>query len=169
MSTHWGYYCKTCGKSSEMTMNHGDSVLREAYQYRDFIAELQNCGAVECRIEYAHGDETWFLLDHKDHEMCLMNEYGEMLTLRDEQRGGNAKPPRCFRELVSGDGLRGEIQEIPNDVPRTVRTVVKRNSRASFCGEAAPTISNDCAPNDGRDYTYYETQDCLLFVYREDV
>lgn len=167
MSTHWGYKCKTCGTTSECTGNHVTDILIDGYQNRHTIQKLrQHSWHVECKFEYGpYGDELQFLCDHKDHELCLYNEYGETCELPEEKSTDPKPPRRIFRELVSGDGLRGGIVELPNDVPRTVKTVVYKRLTGMMGSEALPV--NNEPIQESREFEFEEKLIVELLVYKE--
>ncbi len=82
MSTHWGYYCRTCNVSSPHWLNHGENLLVHLLRDREIVtkaAALFQQHDIEIKHSGVFYDPSpWqFLVDHEDHILLLENEYGE--------------------------------------------------------------------------------------------
>jgi hypothetical protein len=81
MSTYWFFYCPKCKTRCEQEFNHGDSALLQLLSNAALIKDLQaKLDRVDLDIR-VQGDNSYetvqFLKDHEDHEVIVMNEYGE--------------------------------------------------------------------------------------------
>ena len=80
MSKEWGYYCKNCDKE-ETWLNHGDEKLRQLFKAKKIIDDL-GFDEIELSINKSYdSDIIEFLEVHENHNLCLINEYGEKESL----------------------------------------------------------------------------------------
>ena len=166
MSTSYGFKCKTCGATSNFSAN-GTHSLEEAYEKRHALASLvDECMWIEVSLLGTYEDEISFLKQHKDHEMCLVNIYGEEYELPQDDTPKVTHKLRIFRELQSADGLKGGLSEVPNDVPRTVHTVVHRNVNSMSWTPNMPTLDD---VEQSRQYEFAGEQMAMIRIYKEKV
>lgn len=90
MSTYWGYHCRTCNDSTENAYNHGDDLLANLHASRYLIQKVKEIDKwLEVRILADHYGILDFLMEHKDHDMAIKNEYGQVINLVHTEHSSN--------------------------------------------------------------------------------
>lgn len=102
MSNHFTIYCRTCDACPGWDgINHGSHVIADFYRMRHKLAELyemDTSGYLEVYV-LAHGQALpHFLVEHKDHELVLRDEYGWFYDWEKQERQGN-----LFADEITGE------------------------------------------------------------------
>ena len=89
MSKYIGLCCKTCGVQTDHWINHGEKQLKEYLWVRNLIeksgVQLQFVMMSIEGFSWAMGEIDKFLFDHKDHEIALSSEYGDVIEIEPEE------------------------------------------------------------------------------------
>lgn len=89
MSNHWDLRCLSCAAFAGFDMNHGRDMLQTAWEHREAIAALaplaESGALTDIHIGYPMGGGGGglqfivFCVDHKDHDVRTVDEYGTVL------------------------------------------------------------------------------------------
>jgi len=81
MSTYWGYRCNTCDEETDTFINHGEDTLEELVQIISLLSDNGHIRSPLITVDipgYGYSDYSTFIDKHINHDLCLMNEYGEI-------------------------------------------------------------------------------------------
>ena len=89
MSEYWGLHCKTCDKSTDHDINHGEEILRglvKAMPHIRAAKAVDNSSYLEFSIMGHRGsDIIGFAEDHAEHELLIESEYGYTEPIEEKQ------------------------------------------------------------------------------------
>lgn len=101
---HWGYYCRTCGASSESFYGDPDALLSASREAR--MSSLENDDTIATTTLDIRS--LIFLVRHHEHDMWAECEHGVLrLGSGKEPYRGTALPARFLNSLRSAAELRG--------------------------------------------------------------
>ena len=164
------FKCNTCGDSTGDTKidytHYDEKELFEIWRVRKAFVEIYKAG-LPIRIADGHGTGLLsFINAHHEHDVVLHSTNSCRFYCEIPKGKEDLKAMKQIRlqQLVSADGMKSEIQVLPDSMPRTVHTICKTTLRANYSDLDAPNST----PTEARRYSYRKELPAIIYIYEED-